>query len=304
MLNSLTRATLSVIGLLSFIFVAPAFAQWKPWHYQHYSTSPPGAVGTDQLTHGGPRAGYFQPVKIHAPEGVSISLIVDDKFERPQAAPITVGMLIGQVYRMKVTGIPLHEGFEVYPSIEVINRLYPPPGQEARFPIPVELTVEELDMAMRGGYVTRVIYLEEPTTALPLQQIPGQQRYFEVLPTQDPLIVADRLGRPMAILRIGSRLPEANGASPQFMFGSPQLVKLPKPGPDASPEELKTVEPDARQPDAAMLDAMLDGQVQPASFTVSADGPSELSPKERRARRAQFHMPGRFIEMPESNPLR
>ncbi|NIP85789.1 MAG: hypothetical protein GTO03_09605, partial [Planctomycetales bacterium] len=57
-------------------------------------------------------------------------------FEPPRDAPRTVGLLIGQVYRFQVTGIPLQEGREVFPSLEVIDRLYPPPGREAEFPIP------------------------------------------------------------------------------------------------------------------------------------------------------------------------
>ncbi len=71
-------------------------------------------------------------------------------------------MLIGAVYRLRVTNIRLAEGIEVFPTIEVIDRLYPPPGQECRFAIPVELTEEDLKLAIDGKFVTRVIFLEDP----------------------------------------------------------------------------------------------------------------------------------------------
>ena len=117
--------------------------------------------------------------------------------------------MIGPVYQFKITGLPGRPGAEIYPTIEVINRLYPPPGLAWTFPIPVHLTAQELGFALEGQYVTRVIYLEDPGQALPIQDSPGFQRYFEVAAGQDPLQIADQLGRPMAILRLGSRIPES-----------------------------------------------------------------------------------------------
>ena len=140
-----------------------------------------------------------------------------------QRGSSTVGLLIGQPHRFRVAGIPGREGLEVFPTVELIDRLYPPPQQKTRFPIPIQLTAEELQMALAGKMVTRVIYLEDPRSALPLVENPGLQRYFEVAPGEDPLEVADRLGRPVAILRMGSRLPSDQGPDDAFFFGSPPL---------------------------------------------------------------------------------
>jgi hypothetical protein len=197
-------------------------------HYRHHVTNVgPGAIGQHQLTRGGPIAGYFQPVQIQAPSGAKISLAIGGQFGEPQAAPVTAGMLIGQVYRLRVTEIPIQEGLEVFPTVEVINRLYPPEGKKWRFPIPVQLTQEELGFALAGKYVTRVIYLEDPERPLPLSEQPGFQRWFEVTPQQDPLQAADRLGRPMVILRMGSRTPNLDGPDLPFLFGCPPLVPAP-----------------------------------------------------------------------------
>lgn len=199
--------------------------QTPPVHYQHAGIMPPGAIGRAQLQRGGPLPGYFQPVEIQVPQGAEISTAESGEFSDPLAGSTKLGLLIGSVYRLRITNIPLNEGLEVYPTIEVIDRLYPPMGQEFRFPIPIQLTQEELEMALDGKFVTRVIYLEEPHAALPERELPDQQSYFEAREGENPLEVADALGRPMAILRLGGRLPDAEGPDAAFLFGSPPLLK-------------------------------------------------------------------------------
>jgi hypothetical protein len=203
-------------------------AQHQPHHYFQRADLPPGAIGSAQLMRGGPLPGHYQAVEISAPEGVQLALANQGFFEEPTPAPLRAGLLVGHVYRLKVTNIPLREGQELFPSIEMINRLYPPADAEARFPIPIELTRQEMEMALRGQFVIRVIYLENPRTALPQQEDPAEQRYFDVGPGQDPLEVADGLGRPMAILRIGSRVPELDQLSGRFLFQCPPWVRYPE----------------------------------------------------------------------------
>ncbi len=73
-----------------------------------------------------------------------------------------------------------------------------------------------------------MIYLEDPRQALPARDNPQSQNWFEAAPGQDPLAVADGLGRPVAILRLGGRLPN-QGETPEatFFYGSPPFVALP-----------------------------------------------------------------------------
>lgn len=176
-------------------------------HVQQYADLPPGQVGQMQLARGGPLPGYFQPVEVFVPEGAQISLWDSDHFEEYKGNRAKAGMLIGGVYRGRITRIPGKAGFEVYPTVEVINRLFPPPGQELKFPIPVVITQDDLERALEGQFVTRVVYLEDPLIALPARQREGDQRSVDVGATEDPLIAADKLGRPMAIIRIGARVP-------------------------------------------------------------------------------------------------
>ena len=81
---------------------------------------------------------------------------------REQGSEALLGMQIGYVYRLQVTNIPNNDGVDIYPTIELVDRLYPPPGLALRFPIPIELTQEELQLAADGAFVTRVIYVEDP----------------------------------------------------------------------------------------------------------------------------------------------
>jgi len=190
----------------SFVWAQPTAAQLPAVHYRYTSDRSPGAIGKAQLERGGPLPGYFQPVEVRAPRGVEVSLADDGAFSEPRRNPVVAGMLIGPAYRLKLTGIPFHEGEELFPTIEVINRLCPPRGQELRFPVVIELTQEDLELALRGNFVTRVIYLEDPGQALPVAE--GEQQIsMDAQTGEDPLLAADVLGKPMAILRVGGRVP-------------------------------------------------------------------------------------------------
>jgi len=223
--NLLIALSAVVAGLVS-LTNSTAWGQRAATHYFHSSDLPPGAIGRGQLLRGGPAPGYFQPVEITAPQGVLISPAVKGQFVEPRPNILRAGMLLGEVYRFRISGIPEHETEEVYPTVEVVSRLHPPPGQETRFPIPIQLTLEDLVMAASGRYVVRVIYLEDPTAALPVQEDAKLQRYFEVPAGQDPLKVADEMGRPMAIVRMGSRVPDPQRETTNlgFSYGEPPVL--------------------------------------------------------------------------------
>jgi hypothetical protein len=205
---------------------------------------PPGAIGSQRLQRGGPLLGYFQPVRIRAPQGARIALAAEGSFTDSPPGDALVGMQIGPVYRLKVTDIPNNPGLEVFPTVELVDRLYPPPNLRLRFPIPIELTQDELELAARGSFVTRVIYVESPDTALPIAQpAGGDQAWIEAPPGADPLVTADEHGRPIAILRIGSRVPSASAqaaavtAPPEFvLFDAEDVCPMPEPPVEAVEE--------------------------------------------------------------------
>jgi hypothetical protein len=184
---------------------------------------PPGVIGGHQAQLRPELQGYFQPVHIVAPETALVAVAEGGTFGHDDLGSALVGLQVGEVYRLRISEIP-HESAAVYPTIELLDRLHPPPGKETRFPVPIEITQEELEMALSGRYVIRVIYVEDPQLALPARQV-SEQRYIEVLPDEDPLQVAGEHGRPIAILRLGSRVPGPAGPDAVFLFGSPPLTR-------------------------------------------------------------------------------
>ena len=212
---------LAVAVLVCMTVTVSLTAQEPSVHYRHYGDMPPGAIGQQQLMRGGPLPGYYQPVKISVPDGVKISLVTAGNFGAPQNGPRQAAFLIGQVYRLKTTHIPLHAGVEVFPTIELIDRLYPPLGQEFQFPVPIQISMNDLIQAANGKMITRVVYVEDPLQALPIAEENNQQLGFDVAESDDPLLVADSLGRPIAILRMGARIPGPDGPDQRFLYGSP-----------------------------------------------------------------------------------
>ena len=86
--------------------------------------------------------------------------------------------------------------------------------------------------------VTRVIYLEDPETATPLVQTPLTNRPLDIAEYQDALEVADSLGRPVAIVRIGSVAPPSSAALlPEFFFGYPVWAPIVQPEPITAQSE-------------------------------------------------------------------
>ncbi|MBB3207232.1 hypothetical protein FHS27_003051 [Rhodopirellula rubra] len=174
---------------------------------------------------------YYQPVEFHGPEGVRFSLAQYGSFGEGES-DLMAGLMIGQVYRFRVSGIPRAEGAELYPTIEMVDRTYPPPGLATTYPIPVNLDEDDINAALEGRLVTRVIYLEDPQTATPLPEGPNGPIAIDVPEYQDPLELADLRGRTVAILRIGSLAPpRAEVLKAQFFFGHPSWAPIFKPNP-------------------------------------------------------------------------
>lgn len=204
-------------------------AQIQPAQVNYFlnSDQAPGVVGSARVLRGGPAVGFFQPVEVSAPSKCELALANEGQFLRSLTAPIKVGMLVGSVYRLRVTNIPFRPGDELYPTIEVLDRLYAPRGREHRFPIPIVLEQDELVQALEGALITRVVYLEDSLAAERVSDQAGEQRVIDVEPSANALQVADQLGRPVAIVRIGSRVPSQNCDMTAFLYGCPPWISLP-----------------------------------------------------------------------------
>lgn len=196
-------------------------------NYLLSADQPPGYVASAQIARGMPGVGTFQPVAVSGPKGLKVALARDSMFLESIDAPVTTAMMVGATYRFRIANIPFRPGAELYPTVEIIDRICAPNGREHRFPIPIVLTEEDIELALRGALVTRVIYVEDSEVATPMAVPAGQMLVQDVGPRDNALMTADQYGRPVAILRIGSRLPSSNPDDlPRFLFGSPPWMPL------------------------------------------------------------------------------
>ena len=193
----------------------------------------PGTLARLQLLRDPELSHYTQPVRIEVPENATVAIWNEGSFKPAQPNSVMAGLTVGPVYRIKITDIKGHPGLEVYPSVEMLDRLYPPEGLATEHPVEIAIHYNDLLQIARGKMVTKVIYLEDPITALPYRQQESHQSSFDVGFQEDPLGVAARLGRPMAILRMGTRAPIPSDQTGNFEFFSPpvKIYKNQKPTP-------------------------------------------------------------------------
>ena len=187
--------------------------------------SPPGTAAQWAANSGRGNLEYFQPVRVSLP---TKGLVTDYEGSPHRSydvkAPAQASLVVGQMYRMRISGMPEFPGVEFYPSIELIDRLHPPTCQVEDFPIEFEFTEEEFEWAANGRLVTKVIYLEQPDR-VPVTLLDQKQRITTIEPSQNAIAEADMLGRPVAIIRLGGRTPDPNQPDPRF-FGPGGPIKV------------------------------------------------------------------------------
>ena len=99
-------------------------------------------------------------------------------------------------------------------------------ARNSDFRFPIELTQEELrDGAGRQVRDPRHLSGRAATRRCRSRKRPDEQSYFEAGEGENPLDVADGLGRPMAILRIGRATARAADPPDEtFLYGSPPML--------------------------------------------------------------------------------
>ena len=188
----------------------------------------PGAIGSIQLQRKPQLRGAWQAVEVRGPKGVNFNFAEAGQFAPDMPNPARVGLLVGVVYRLRLTGIEGNPDLELFPTIEVIDKTCPPAEREHRFPIPIEIDENDIADAARGELVMRVIYLEDSEVAEPVDTSGKPQRVLDISPNQNALRTADQLGRPVAILRMGSRVPNVTQGQDwlEFLYHCPPWTTL------------------------------------------------------------------------------
>lgn len=208
-------ASLPQIGLAQ----GPAGSRYFPLD----QNTPPGVAGQwTTAARRGVRCA-MQPIRVELPEDQGVVSF----YPRPDAsgvalpAPAYAAIQVGNVYRLKIEKLPDYPGVELYPTVELLDRLHPPAGRELEFPVPITITNEEIQAVLDGRMVTKVIYLEQPDRADATRPT-NASRTILAGPRENILGLADEAGRPMAILRMGSRTPDSRQPEPSFFgYGAP-----------------------------------------------------------------------------------
>ena len=217
------------IAFISILTTSTAQAQLSRGHKLIDSRMAPGVASQRTLMGNKALVNHVQPVRLLTPEGSSVGVFANGTTITATGPAVSVGVSAGLIYRFKVDFVADQKPRTVYPSIELVDRLYPPKGLETQFPVPVVLTQDDLEQASAGKMVTKVIYLESAEGAVVRRASDRDQPYFDVDGAEDPLHVAKGFGRPLVILRIGSRIPTAEELNQPSAFNSSVPVSLPDP---------------------------------------------------------------------------
>ena len=150
------------------------------------------------------------PGKILAPPGVRVTAYPGSPIARLLDTPAVLGFRPGYIYRLELSNLPYHPGTTLYPEVEVRGTLLPRAGMKYMdFPAPITFSPADIEKALGGAVVTKIVYLEDPEKAIPTEMNPDRPIEYPN-PTEDEAIKsALASGRLVAIVRLGNRNPPA-----------------------------------------------------------------------------------------------
>ncbi len=218
--------------------------RYHPLHQR----SPLGESGAWALKLDPTRPGWFQPVQVHLPSSGRIEVYSGPARQPvPLNAESMMALPVGSFFRLRLSRMPEFPGVDVYPTVELLDRLHPPVDRELDFPVQIDFTERELEAALAGRLVTKVIYLEQPQLATPIDR--DELNVLDYSDGVNLLAEADHRGRPMAIVRIGGRQPAVRGETPQFFgTGAPAWIPPNRIRPDQAPAQQPPADPAPAEP--------------------------------------------------------
>ena len=101
-----------------------------------------------------------------APEGIKTTIYPGNNRQFTLPEKQMVGMRPGYVYRFKMNHIPGNPEAELYPTLEVRGSLQMPKvANPLNFPAPIKINKLEIESALKGNLITKVVYLEDSEKA-------------------------------------------------------------------------------------------------------------------------------------------
>lgn len=172
---------------------------------------PPGAVAAvGAIGAGGPlcaaATNQRTSIKFVNPQGARVTWLGPAGYIEPGlTTPATYNFLQGNVYRLRLTGIPGRPGKVYYPTLEIAPVTPKTMTFLAHNTVPIAFTDDDFERVNAGNLVVKVIYLPEPQFQ-DLAAIAGAEEVVstQLQPGEDPVVEATRRGTILAIIRLGN----------------------------------------------------------------------------------------------------
>jgi uncharacterized repeat protein (TIGR01451 family) len=166
-------------------------------------------------------------MRLLLPDGASVAV---DPSGKGYGTGSLFGFRPGYVYRLKVTTA----AGELGATLEVRGSIVPRPNMRyMEFPAALFVSPTDVQRAAGGGVVTKVLYLENPEKAIPVEELPNQPIEVAADTERDAVETAEANGRVVAVLRVGDRAPSRDELARAYVDGTvllPGETKLGLPG--------------------------------------------------------------------------
>ncbi len=140
--------------------------------------------------------------------------------EKGFASGAVFGFRPGYVYRLKFVNTA-NPAESIGGTLEVRGSIVPRPGMKyMEYAAAVSVNKTDVKTALGGGLVSKVIYLENPEKALPLEQKDNDPLEIAADDEREALDLAREGGRVVAVLRIGGRVPTKQELGDAYISGT------------------------------------------------------------------------------------
>lgn len=171
------------------------------------------------------KLGPMQPIEWKLPGDAVASVAQEGSFIVDENAKNVYAIQVGKVYRFQINNIEGRPDDALYPTVELLGRLNPPLGKAWDFPIELAIPMVDLEAALNGALVTRVVFLENSENPANVDASNNPDNLtLDVPQGVDPIVAAQTRGRVLAIVRLGSRAPNGEPTvGDPFFFGLPKV---------------------------------------------------------------------------------
>lgn len=163
-------------------------------------------------------------VNFIAPEGIKTTIYPGNNRHVTLNGKQMAGLRPGYVYRVKLDHIPGNPESALYPTLEVRGSLHMPKvANPLNFPAPIKINRLEIESALKGNLITKIVYLEDSekaestTTTIenPIESyVPTDANIFKD---------ASERGRVMVIIRMGGRIISEQELQANSIAGTVQI---------------------------------------------------------------------------------